>query len=343
MINSSSLGIVNLNLFLIEECIRMKSLSLIALTFLCVAAHADEMAVDVTINQNLEVSQEIAVLPSLEITEFQAPLNEQDSPLVAAELEDLDLPLAQKSDLTAPSTPSNELRADMEIAEAPLEVPYTLVEEDEADVAATRAISIDLKQVFAGAPVIYSLLLVMSMGTMFIWLYTVLSLRPSGVMPKSFVENLRTQLNQQQFDAAFHLCQQHDTLLSKMMSSALATRNQGIKVMVEAMKSEGKRVSVTFWQRIALLNDIAIIAPMLGLLGTVLGMFYAFYDLNRSIESISGLFDGLGISVGTTVAGLVVSIVAMIFHSMTKYRLVRLLSAVDNEAHALAALMEERR
>ena len=64
--------------------------------------------------------------------------------------------------------------------------------------------------------------------------------------------------------------------------------------MIEAMKSEGKRASVHFWQRIGLLNDIAIIAPMIGLLGTVLGMFYAFYDINRSIESISTLFDGLG-------------------------------------------------
>ncbi len=331
----------------------MKPLSLIALTFLCAVAHADEMALDIAINQNLEIAVPDAdLLPSLEITEFQTPSILEDSTPIAAEAEELDLPLVQladtinnplNADLQATSAASKELQADMEIAEAAPEVPYTLVEEDVADTAAaTRAISIDLKQVFAGAPVIYSLLLIMSMGTMFIWLYTVLSLRPSGVMPKSFVENLRTQLNQHQFDAAFHLCQQHDTLLSKMMSSALATRNQGIKVMVEAMKSEGKRVSVTFWQRIALLNDIAIIAPMLGLLGTVLGMFYAFYDLNRSIESISGLFDGLGISVGTTVAGLVVSIVAMIFHSMTKYRLVRLLSAVDNEAHALAALMEER-
>lgn len=279
----------------------MKSLMLIALSLFCAtAAHADEMALDVAINQNLETA--------------------------AIETEELsEVPAAEK-----------------EIAQASAEVPFTLVEENQ-DEAAAPAIAIDLKQVFAGAPVIYSLLLIMSMGTMFIWLYTVVSLRPSGVMPKNFVDALRAQLNQQQYQEAFHLCQQHNTLLSKMMSTALASRTQGIKVMTEAMKSEGKRVSVTFWQRIALLNDVAIIAPMLGLLGTVLGMFYAFYDLNRSIESISGLFDGLGISVGTTVAGLVVSIVAMIFHSMTKYRLVRLLNAVDNEAHALATLMEEKR
>ena len=52
---------------------------------------------------------------------------------------------------------------------------------------------------------------------------------------------------------------------------------------------------------------------MIGLLGTVLGMFYAFYDLNRSMESISALFDGLGVSVGTTVGGLIVAILALMY------------------------------
>jgi len=91
-----------------------------------------------------------------------------------------------------------------------------------------------------------------------------------------------------------------------------------------------------------MLNDIAIIAPMIGLLGTVLGMFYAFYDVNRSIESISTLFDGLGVSVGTTVAGLLVAIVALILHSTAKYRLVQALAQVENNAQKVATLIDDR-
>jgi biopolymer transport protein ExbB len=82
----------------------------------------------------------------------------------------------------------------------------------------------------------------------------------------------------------------------KMILSGIHVRKHGLPVVVEAMKAEGKRASVRFWQKIGMLNDIAIIAPMLGLLGTVLGMFYAFYNINRSIESNSTLFDGLGVS-----------------------------------------------
>ncbi len=81
---------------------------------------------------------------------------------------------------------------------------------------------------------------------------------------------------------------------------------------------------------------------MLGLLGTVLGMFYAFYDLNRSMESVSLLFDGLGISVGTTVAGLIVAIVAMVLYAISKYRLVRILASVETEAQTFASLIDAR-
>jgi biopolymer transport protein ExbB len=90
------------------------------------------------------------------------------------------------------------------------------------------------------------------------------------------------------------------------------------------------------WQRLSILSDIAQVAPMLGLLGTVMGMFYAFYDMNRSVESISQVFDGLGIAVATTVAGLVVSIVAVALHSILRFRLTRLLTLVESEVLPLA-------
>jgi len=113
--------------------------------------------------------------------------------------------------------------------------------------------------------------------------------------------------------------------------------------MMDAMKTEGKRAATPFWQRLSLLNDIAIVAPMLGLLGTVIGMFYAFYDVNRSVESINALFDGLGIAVGTTVVGLIVAILAMIFATTLKYRLVKTLSLVENEALGVSALIPRQR
>ncbi len=217
------------------------------------------------------------------------------------------------------------------------------IEKEEQEVAEeikSSGITIDLGQVFSGSPTIYSVLLLLSIASVGIWSYALLSLRTSELLPKEAFETLRNQLHARSYETALDTCKNNPTLLFGMVGTAIKNRHQGSATMLEMMKSEGRRLSLAYWQKINLLNDIAIIAPMLGLLGTVLGMFYAFYDLNRSAESISALFDGLGISVGTTVGGLVVAILALMFHAITKYRLMKQLTLVEAEAEAIAQSLE---
>lgn len=207
-------------------------------------------------------------------------------------------------------------------------------------VAAQADQLVDLKKVFASAPVIYSLLSLLSVGSFAIWLYSLATFRSKDLLPRDFVEQLKALLKTSRYEEARELCQSQGKLLGSIISAGISSRRLGAQIMIDAMKSEGKRASTSFWQRLSLLNDVVIIAPMLGLLGTVIGMFYAFYDVNRSVESINALFDGLGIAVGTTVMGLVVAILAMIFYTTLKYQLVKTLSSVENEALALSPLID---
>jgi biopolymer transport protein ExbB len=206
----------------------------------------------------------------------------------------------------------------------------------------STGVMIDLGQVFSGSPTIYTVLILLSVGSFCIWLYTLFTLRTGDLIPAAEVKAIRDKLLSREYDEALAMCQQSKNILFQMVASGIESRSHGQTVMVDTMKSEGRRASSGLWQKIALLNDVAMIAPMLGLLGTVLGMFYAFYDLNRSMESISALFDGLGVSVGTTVCGLIVAILAMIFHAVTKYRLVRQLTLIENEAQTLANLIDTK-
>jgi len=198
---------------------------------------------------------------------------------------------------------------------------------------------IDFKQIFTSAPLIYSALSLLSVASLSIWLYSLAAFRTKDLLPDNLAE-LKDLLQTARFEEARTFCNLRGKLLGTIVSAGLSSRNLGPQMMIDAMKSEGKRRSTSFWQRLSLLNDIVIIAPMLGLLGTVIGMFYAFYDVNRSIESINALFDGLGIAVGTTVAGLIVAIVAMVFYTTLKYRTIKTLSHVENEALALATLID---
>lgn len=201
---------------------------------------------------------------------------------------------------------------------------------------------IDFKQVFDSAPLIYLVLFALSMSAVMIYIYAALSSRSKQLMPAADREILGKAILNRNTSLALEICRHKPTIFSQMIASGIQSRPFGHQAMLEAMKSTGKRQTSSLWQKVSLLNDIAIVAPMLGLLGTVSGMFYAFYDLNRSLESISGLFDGLGISVGTTLAGLIVAILAMILCTLLKYRLTKSVIAVENEAlkHATRLMHE---
>jgi biopolymer transport protein ExbB len=200
--------------------------------------------------------------------------------------------------------------------------------------------TIDFKQVFFASPLIYTALFFLSTTSLAIWLYSLLTFRTKKLYSKEFATNLKTLLLNQKYDEALKHCDAQKSLLSNMIVAGINSRRHGMQVMTDTIKTEGKRASASFWQKLSLLNDIVIIAPMFGLLGTVIGMFYAFYDVNRSIESINSLFDGLGIAVGTTVMGLIVAIIAMFFYTTSKYRLVKLLSTVENEAMSISHLID---
>jgi len=207
----------------------------------------------------------------------------------------------------------------------------------------TKTSFIDIKEVFLASPVIYSVLFCMSVIALMILLYNSFSFRPQHLMSQKHIENLKEHLYQEKYQEALIYCEKNNNLLSSMIAAGVEARKHGPQYMIDSMKDEGRRVTAEFWQKLSLLNDIAAIAPMLGLSGTVIGMFYAFYDVNRSIDSIAALFDGLGIAVGTTVVGLIVSILAMIFHTTLKYRMTKSLHFVESEAASLANLIKSNK
>ncbi len=202
------------------------------------------------------------------------------------------------------------------------------------------AFALDLGVVFKGSPFIYLTLFALSLTSFSLWLYSLFTLNSKKLVSRDFIKELRAQLLEKRYDTAFITCQNQGLFLGKIVASAIRSRRSGFHVMRESMEAEGKRCGVLLWQRISLLNDIAMIAPMLGLFGTVWGLFLAFYDMNRSAETLGVIFDGLGLAVGTTVAGLIVAIFATIFHAILKFRLTRLLNRLENEASSFMNLIE---
>ncbi len=205
---------------------------------------------------------------------------------------------------------------------------------------AAEQTALDIQRIFLAAPFIYTILLLMSFLATVICLYALMSLHMRGLMPRSFVEDVKKHLSKNEVDKALACCENYPS--GEIVKLALQNRQHGSQLIFKAMQSAGKRLGVLLWQRISFLQDIASIAPMLGLLGTVLGMFYAFYSRSeQSIDSFSSIFDGFGIAMGTTVAGLIVAILSTIFHAILKFRLVHLLSKIESESLSLANYIAE--
>lgn len=206
--------------------------------------------------------------------------------------------------------------------------------------ATTTSSQLDLTRMFWGSPFIYATLAVMSLFSLSLWLYYLMIWRHASFAPYEFIDSIKKHIEAKEYHSALQKCHDEPCFAANILACAIAARKFGHQAMMEVMQTEGKRLGSSLWQRVNLLNDIATTAPMLGLLGTVLGMFYAFYDNSHSQESMLAIFDGLGIAIGTTVAGLIVAILAMVFHTILKLRVTSLLNNLESEVLDVGALIE---
>ena len=207
----------------------------------------------------------------------------------------------------------------------------------------TEEATLDLAQVFQSCPIIYTLLITLSVVASVIWVYSLFTIRTTDMMPGEFMQQMRQLLGERRYEDAMAECQKDGGFSATIIASAIAARNHGPQVMMDSLHAEGRRCASAIWQRLSFLNEIAVIAPMLGLLGTVLGLFFAFYNTSQTAENITTIFDGLGIAVGTTVAGLIVAILAMIYYTTLKFRVVAVLNTIENESVALVSTVDTER
>ena len=115
-------------------------------------------------------------------------------------------------------------------------------------------------------------------------------------------------------------------------------------MLKDVVESEGQRQAVSIQDQIQYLLDIAVISPMVGLFGTVLGMMTAFNSVAMDIASARPmqLAGGVSQALITTAAGLLVGIPAMIFYAYFRGRCSRLISNIEVVAHdVLTALLRK--
>ena len=159
-------------------------------------------------------------------------------------------------------------------------------------------------------------------------------LRRRRIMPDRLVERI-WRLHQEQRLNDLAIAQIRDgSPLGRILAAGLVNRHHSHEVMKEAINDAGRHVVAQLERFLNTLGTIAAIAPLLGLLGTVLGMIDVFgVIMEVGVGNAGVLAGGISKALITTAAGLSVAIPALMFHRFFDSKVGRI--ALDMEEQAL--------
>jgi biopolymer transport protein ExbB len=130
--------------------------------------------------------------------------------------------------------------------------------------------------------------------------------------PPEIVAELEALVEEGQYENALTLCTSNPNFFCNIVGAALSKVNVGYEAMVEAMQAAGEDEAAKLNQKISYISLIGSITPMLGLLGTVVGMISAFGIIKTKMSpSPADLAKGVEEALVTTAEGLLVSIPMM--------------------------------
>ena len=160
------------------------------------------------------------------------------------------------------------------------------------------------------------------------------SLRRSVVLPADEIEEIEKAVSSGNVDAAVQMCSDNNTAMSRILWVALKNRGVRRAAMKEILEEIGRQEVAHLERYIGVLGVIAAVSPLLGLLGTVIGMIEVFQVI--SIEGVGKadiLAGGISKALNTTAAGLSVAIPALVAYRIFESRVNRFV--IEIEQHAL--------
>lgn len=145
-----------------------------------------------------------------------------------------------------------------------------------------------------------------------------------------------------EWEKALAVAQQYGNLSADVAAAGLGQVKWGVRAVELAMEGAANRGAARLRQRLDLLSLMVTMAPLLGLLGTVIGMIRAFNVLNVSSGQPFAITGGVGEALVATAAGLCVAIVSIALLAYFRAKLDGVLNDVEETAAMiLAALMEQ--
>ena len=179
-------------------------------------------------------------------------------------------------------------------------------------------------------------------------LYLFFMLRPAQIAPRALLSELRERLGDGDMNAARRACENRSCALASVTLASLdyirAVADANVPLLKDVVEAEGSRQAEDLQSQTQFLLDISVIAPMLGLLGTVLGMLKAFGSIAQDVTAAKPIILAQGVSqaIVTTIFGLMVAIASMILYAYFRRRTVRMVSLLETAAAEVLTALTAR-
>jgi len=196
----------------------------------------------------------------------------------------------------------------------------------------------------AAGPVMILLFLLSIFFVMLVIVY-VMTIRRGAVASSGYMATADALLRKRDYLGLLAVSNRHGEAIArvvqKMLDFTTKNPNADLQQIREIAETEGTRVAASLNNRVIYLADIGMIAPLLGLLGTVLGIIHSFAALGSELGTARyvALSQGISEALVNTCAGLAIGIPAMMFYAFFRGRAQKLISDLEAATtHVLALL-----
>ena len=170
-----------------------------------------------------------------------------------------------------------------------------------------------------------------------------LTIGKSASEERNFMNNIRDFIHSGKIESAMALCKGNSTPLARMIEKGITRIGKPLNDIAAAIENTGQLEVHRLEKRVSLLATIAGVAPMVGFLGTVVGMVIAFHNMeaNPNNLNISQLSGGIYTALTTTVAGLIVGITAFVCYNILVSKISQVVYLLEAKTTEFIDLLNE--
>ncbi len=168
-----------------------------------------------------------------------------------------------------------------------------------------------------GGQIIIAILFTLLAVGLYIYFERFFAIRAASKVDEHFMDQIRDYVSNGKLEAASALCENKNTPTARLIRKGISRIGKPLEDINTAIETAGKLEVYQLEKNVSVLATIAGAAPMIGFLGTVIGMIIAIHEIANAGGQIDikMLSDGLYTAMTTTVAGLIVGIIAYITYN----------------------------